>query len=111
MFENKTLCKIFGSKRDEIRGKWRRLHTEKLCDQYSAPNIILLIKRRRMRWTEHETRMGDRTGAYRVWMGRPEGKRRTFGRRRHRWKNYIKTDVQEVGWRMDWIDQAQDRDR
>jgi hypothetical protein len=84
---------------------------EELNDLYSSPNIIQVIKSRRMRWVGHVVHMGEGRGAYRILVGRPEG-RRPLGRPRHRWEDNIKMDLQEVGWAgMDWIDMAQDRDR
>jgi hypothetical protein len=98
-------------KRDEVTGEWRRLHNEELNDLYSSPNIIREIKSRRMRWVGHVARMGEGRGAYRILVGRPEG-RRPLGRPRRRWEDDIKMDLQEVGWEdVDWIDMAQDRDR
>jgi hypothetical protein len=77
----------------------------------SSPNIIREIKSRRMRWAGHVARMGEGRGAYRILVGRPEG-RRPLGRPRRRWEDSIKMDLQEVGWgAMDWIDMAQDRNR
>jgi hypothetical protein len=64
-----VLRRIFGPKRDEVTGEWRRLHNEELNDLYSSPNIIRVIKSRRMRWTGHVANMGDRSGTYRVWSG------------------------------------------
>jgi hypothetical protein len=111
VFENRVLRRIFGSKRDEVTGEWRRLHDEELYDMYSSPNIILVIKSRRMRWMRHVARMGDRRGAYGVLVWRPDGKR-PFKRPRRRWEDNIKIDLQEVGWGgMDWIGLTQDRDR
>jgi hypothetical protein len=105
-----VLRRIFGHKRDEVAGEWRRLHNEELNDLYSSPTIIRVIKSRRMRWAGHVARMGEGRGAYRILVGRPEG-RRPLGRPRHRWEDNIKMDLQ-VGWEgMDWIDMAQDRDR
>jgi hypothetical protein len=75
------------------------------------PNIIRVIKSRRLRWAGHVARMGEGRGAYRILVGRPEG-RRPLGRPRRRWEYNIKIDLQEVGWWvMDWIDMAQVRDR
>jgi hypothetical protein len=111
VFENRVLRRIFGPKRDGVTGEWRRLHNEELNDLYSSPNIIPVIKSRRMRWAGHVACMGEGRGAYRILVGRPEG-RRPLGRLRRRWEDNIKMDVQEVGWGdMDWIDMAQDRDR
>jgi len=75
LFENRVLRRIFGSKRDEVTGEWRKLHNKELSDLYSSPNIIQVIKSRRMRWTEHVACMGDRRGAYRILVGKPVGKR------------------------------------
>jgi hypothetical protein len=102
---------VFGPKRDEVTGEWRRLHNEELNNLYSSPNIIRVIKSRRMRWVGHVARMGEGSDAYRVLVGKPEG-RRPLGRSRRKWEDNIKMDLQEVGWGgIDWIDMAQDRDR
>jgi hypothetical protein len=103
MFKNRVLRKIFRPKKDEITVEWRRLHNEELCDLYSSSNIIRVIKSRRMKWAGHMARMGNRSGAYTVLEGRPDGKR-PFGRPRRRWENHIKMYLQEVGWgSMDWL--------
>ena len=82
-----------------------------LIDLYSSLNIVWVIKTRRMRWVEHVARLKERRGVYRVLVGKPEGKS-PLGRSRRRWKDNIKTDIQEVGCGgMVWIDQAQNRDR
>ena len=82
-----------------------------LNDLYSSPNIVRVIKSRRMRWVGHVARMGEERGVYRVLVGKPEGKR-PLGRPRHRWVDNIRIDLQEVGCGyMDWIGLAQDRDR
>ena len=83
---------------------------EELNDLYSSPKIVRVIKSRRMRWAGHVARIGAERGMYRVLVGKPEGKR-PLGRPRHRWVDNIGMDVQEVGWYMDWIGRAQDRDR
>jgi hypothetical protein len=109
VFENRVLRRIFGPKGDEATGEWRRLHNVELNDVYSSPNIIRVIKSRRMRWSGHVARMEETRGAYRILVGRPEG-RRPLGRPRRTWEDNIKM-AQEVGWSMDWIELAQDRDR
>ena len=81
MFENRVLSRIFGPKRDEVTGEWRKLHNEELNDLYCSPNIVLGIKSRRIGWTRHVARMGEKRGVYRVLVGKPEGKR-PFGRPR-----------------------------
>jgi hypothetical protein len=86
------LRRIFGPKRDEATGEWRRLHNEELSDLYSSPNIIWVIKSRRMRWAGHVARMGEKRGAYRILVGRPEG-RRQLGRPRCRCEDNIKVDL------------------
>jgi hypothetical protein len=91
------LRRIFGPKRDEVTGEWRRLHNEELNDLYSSTNIARLIKSRRMRWAGHVARMGEGRGAYRILVGRPGG-RRPLGRPRLRWEDNIKMDIQNVGW-------------
>jgi len=111
MFENMVLRRIFRPRKDEVTGEWRKLHNEELNDLYSSPNIVRVIKSRRMRWTWHVARMGEERGVYRVLVGKPEGKR-PLGRPRRRWADNIRTDLQEVGCvYMDWIGLAQDRDR
>jgi hypothetical protein len=94
VFENRVLGRIFGPKRDGVTGEWRRLHNKELNDLYSSPNIIRVIKSRRMRWTGHIARMGEGRDAYRIVVGRPEG-RRPLGRLRRSSENNIKMDLQE----------------
>ena len=111
MFENKVLRRIFGPRRDEVTGEWRRLHNEELNDLYFSPNIVPVIKSGRMRWAGHVARMGEEREVYRVLVGKPEG-RRPLGRPRRRWVDNIRMDLHEVGCGyMDWIGLAQDRDR
>jgi len=106
-----VLRRIFGPRRDEVTRGWRRLHTEDLNELYSSPNIVRVIKSRRLRWAENVARMGEERGVYRVLVGKPEG-RRLLGRLRGRWVDTIRMDLQEVGCGyMDWIGLAQDRDR
>jgi hypothetical protein len=75
VFENRVLRGIFGPKRDKVTGEWRRLHNEELNDLYSSRNIIRVIKLRRMRWAGHVACMGEKSGAYRILVGRPAGRR------------------------------------
>ena len=111
VFENMVLRRIFGPRRDKVTGEWRRLRNEELNDLYSSPNIVWVIKSRRMRWAGHVARMGEERGVYRVLVGKLEG-RRPLGRPRHRWVDNIRMDLREVGCGyMDWIGLAQDRDR
>jgi hypothetical protein len=76
VLKNMMMRRIFGPKRDEVTGEWRRLHNKDLNDLYSSSNIIWVIKSRRMRWVEHVARMGEERSAYRILVGRPEGRRR-----------------------------------
>ena len=105
------LRRIIGPRRDEVKGEWRRLHNEELNDLYSLPNIVRVIKSRRMRWVGHVARMGKDRGVYRVLLGETGGKE-PLGRPRRRWVDNIRMHLQEVGCGyMDWIGLAQDRDR
>jgi hypothetical protein len=98
VFENGVLGKVFGPKKDEVPGEWRRLRNKELCDRYSTPNYIRVMKLRRMRWAGYAARMGDSRGVFRILVGRSDG-RRTVGRPRHRQEENIKMDLQEVEWR------------
>jgi hypothetical protein len=111
VFEIRVLRRIFGSKRDEVTREWRKLRNEELNVLYSSPNILRVIKSRRLRWAGNVARMGEERGVYRVLVGKPKGKR-PLGRPRRRWEDNIKMDLQEVEFRgKDWIDLAQNRDR
>jgi len=94
-----------------VTGEWRKLHNEELSDLYSLPNIVRVVKSRRIRWAGHVARMGQGRGMHRVLLGKPEGKR-PLGRPRRRWEDNIKMELQEVGrgW-GDWMELVQDRDR
>jgi hypothetical protein len=108
VFENRVL-RIFGPKRDEVMEEWRKLHNKELRDLYSSPSIIRIIKSRRMGWAGHIARMGEKMNAYRLLVGKPEGKR-PLGRPGRRWVDKIRLDLGEVGWGdVDWIGVAQDR--
>jgi len=110
VFNINKMSYTFGPRRDEVTGEWRRLHNDELNDLYSSPNIVRVIKARRMRWAGHVARMGEERGVYRVLVEKPEGKR-PMGRTRRRWVDNIRTDLQEVGCGyMDWIGLAQERD-
>jgi len=104
--ENLVLRRIFVPRRDEVTGEWRRLHNEELNDWYCSPNIVRVIKSRRMRWAGHVACMGEEWGVYRVLVGKPEG------RPRRRWVDNIRMDLQDLGCGyVDWTGLAQDRDR
>jgi hypothetical protein len=94
-----------------VIGGWRKLHNEELHNLYCSPSIIRMIKSRRMRLAGHVARMGLKRNAYRILVGKPEGKR-PLGRPRRRWEDNIRMDHREIGWGdTDWIDLAQDRDQ
>jgi hypothetical protein len=96
VFENRVLrrVRVFGPKRDEVTGEWRKLHNEELDDLYFLPNIVLVIKSRRVRWEGHVARMGEQRCVQRVLVGKPEGKR-PLGRPKRGWEDNIKMDLQE----------------
>jgi hypothetical protein len=111
VFENRVLRRIFGPKRDEVTGEWRKLHNEELHDLYSSPDIIRQVKSIRMRWVGHVARMGEERKEDKVLVGNPEGKR-PLGRPRRRWEDGVRMDLREIGLRgVDWIRLAQGRDR
>jgi len=106
VFENRVLRRVFGHRRGEVTGEWRKLRNEELNDLYCSPSIVQVIKSRRIRWAERVARMVDRRCVFRVLVGKPEGKS-PLGRPRRKWDDNIKMDLQEVLCRgMDWIDMA-----
>jgi hypothetical protein len=107
-FLRTVLRRIFGPKR-EVDGSWRKLRNDDLYNLYSSPNIVRVIKARRMRWAGHMARMEKRRGVYRVLVGKPEGKR-PLRRPSRRWEDNIKLDLREIGIDgANWIRLAQDR--
>jgi hypothetical protein len=88
VFENRVQRRIFGQKRDEVKGEWRKLHNEELRDLYSSPSKVRIIKPRRMRWAGHVARMEEQRNAYRLLVGKPEGKG-PLGRPRRMWVDNI----------------------
>jgi len=111
VFENRVLRRIFRPKRDEVTGEWRKLHNEELSDLYFLPNIVQVVKSRRMRCAGHAMRTGEGREVHRVLVGKPEEKR-PLGRPRRRWEDNIMMDLQEVERDCeDWMELAQDRDR
>jgi hypothetical protein len=106
-----VLRRIFGPKRVAVTGEWRKLHNEELHDLYSSPSKIRVMKARRMRWVGHIARIREKRNACRLLVGKPEG-RRPLGSQRRRWLDNIRMGLVEVIWGdVDWIGQAQDRDR
>jgi hypothetical protein len=97
VFENRVLRRIFGPKRDEVTGEWRKMHNEELHDLYSSPSIIRITKARRMRRAGHVARMGEKVNAYRLLVGKPEG-RMPLGRPRRRWVGWILESWDGVVW-------------
>jgi hypothetical protein len=112
VFENRVVRRIFGIKKDEVMGEWRKLHSEELHNLCSSPDISRQVKSRRMRWAGHVARMVEERKVYKVLVGKPEGKR-PLGRPRHRWEDGIRMDLREIGFLggVNWIRLAQDRDR
>jgi hypothetical protein len=84
VFENRVLRRIFGPKRDDVIGSWRKLHKEELNNLYSSPSIIRMIESRRVKWAGHVAGIGEKRNTYRTLVGKPEG-RRPLERPKHRW--------------------------
>jgi hypothetical protein len=105
VFGNRVLRRIFGPNRYEVTGEWRRLRNKELYGLYVSPNIIRVMKSRRLRWAGHVARKGERRGAYRALVRKPEG-RRPLVRPRRRWEDNIKMDLREVGWGGHGLDRS-----
>jgi hypothetical protein len=101
VFENSILRRVFGLKRDEVTGEWRKLHNEEFHNLYSSPDIIRQVKSKRMRWAGHVACMGEERKVYKVLVGKPKGKR-PLGRPRCRWEDGIRMDLGEIGLGV-WI--------
>ena len=109
VFENQILRRIFGPKRDE-NGEWKRLYNDELRSLYCSPNIVRMIESRRLRWAGHGARMEEGRSAFKILTGKPIGKR-PLGRRRCRWEDNIRMDLEEIGINAgNWVDSAQDVD-
>jgi hypothetical protein len=96
VFENRVLRGIFGPKRDELRGGRSKVHNEEPHNLYSSPNIMSMIKSRRMRWAGHVVRIREMRNAYKILAAKPEGKRE-LGRPMRKWEDNIKTNLWEMG--------------
>jgi hypothetical protein len=99
VFENRVLRRVLGPNRDEVTGEWRKLHNEELSDLYSLPNIVRVVKSRRMSWAGHAARMGEGRIVHRVLVGEPEGKR-PLGRPRRRWEDNINPLAPEFSFKF-----------
>jgi hypothetical protein len=107
VFENRVLRRISRSKGEEVAGSWRRLYKEELCNLYFSPNVIRVMKSRRVRWVGYVAGMEEMRNAYKIFIGKPEGKR-PCGRPKHRWEDNIEMYLREIWW---WFLLAQDRDQ
>jgi hypothetical protein len=96
VFENRVLRRIFRPKRDEVTGGWRKLHNGELHDLYSSPDVIRVSKSSKMKWVGHVARMGEMRNAYKILVGKPEGKR-PLGRRKRCWEGDVKMSLMEIG--------------
>jgi hypothetical protein len=111
VLENRVLRRMFGSKRAQVTGGWRKMHNEELHNLYSSPSIIRMFKSRRIKWAGNVAQIRKRMTAYRILVGKPKGKR-PLGRPRRRWVDNIKIDPREIGRSgMHWIDLSQDKDQ
>jgi hypothetical protein len=111
VYENRVLRGIFGPKRDEVTGDWRKLHNEELYNLYSSPDTIMQVTSRRMRWAGNVAGMGKEKKVYKILVGKPEGKR-PLGRPRRRWEDGIRMNFREIGFGgVDWILLALDSDQ
>jgi hypothetical protein len=111
VFENRVLRRIFGTKRDEVTGEWRKLYNEELRDLYSLPSIIRIMKSRTMRWAGHVARMREKRNTNMLLVEKPVGKR-PLGRPKRTWVDNIRMYLGEIGWGdVDWIGLAKDRNR
>jgi hypothetical protein len=109
--DNKVLRRIFGLKRDELTGDWRKLHSEELHNLYSPANTVRQIESRTMRWAGYVARVGEER-VYKALVGKPEGKR-PLGRPMHRWEDGIRMDLGDICWggKVEWIELTQERDQ
>jgi hypothetical protein len=104
-----VLRRIFGPKREEVVGEWRRLHNEELHNLYTSPYVIRVINSRRIIWAEHVARMGEMRNEYNILVEKTEGKR-PLGRPRRKWENDIRMGLREIVWEgVDWKHLAQER--
>jgi hypothetical protein len=109
VFENSVLRRIFGPKMDEETEEWRKLHSVELHNLYSSPDNIRQIKARRMRWAGNVARMGEGRKVYRVLVDKTEEKSPLESLRRT-WEDVIRMGLREIGWGLDWIHLAQNKD-
>jgi hypothetical protein len=101
--------RIFGKKREEVIGGWRKLHNEELHNLYSPPSITSMTRSKRMRWAGYIARMGEKRNGYKILVGKPEGWR-PLERPKRRWVDNVERDLREIGWgSMGWIDLALNR--
>jgi hypothetical protein len=110
-FKNRVLSGMLGTKKEEVTGGWTELYNVEHHTLYFSPNIFRVIKSRRMRWVGHVAHMVYKRYEYRIFIGKPEG-RRPLGRSGNWWEDNIKVDLEEIQWEdVDWIYLAKDRDQ